>query len=47
MILPGYEKWIEGEYYQYPKLREAFTDKTKKIWNLLREGYPIRYHQGI
>ena len=32
-----YEKWIEGEYYQNPELRTAFTDKTKEIWNVLKK----------
>jgi hypothetical protein len=38
--LPGYEKWIEGEYCQNLELRKAMTDKKRDIWDVLREGYP-------
>jgi hypothetical protein len=30
-VLSGYEKWIEGEYYQYPGLKKAITDKKQEI----------------
>jgi hypothetical protein len=38
--VPAYEKWIEGEYYQYHELRKAITDKKRDILDVLREGYP-------
>lgn len=38
--MPGYEKWIEGEYCQNLELRKAMTDKKRNIWEVLRQGYP-------
>jgi hypothetical protein len=38
--LPGYEKWIKGDYYQNSELRKAITDKKREILDVLREGYP-------